>query len=69
VVIAGTWLADLVTRHGIGKVAEESVEGIIAAITEAAADHATLRANIASFREDYLAGNSWADLVRFIIAD
>lgn len=69
VVIAGTWLADLVTRHGIGKVAEENVEGIIAAIAAAAADHATLRANIASFREDYLASNSWADLVRFIVAD
>ncbi|WP_404710971.1 glycosyltransferase [Sphingomonas sp. MMS24-J13] len=66
VVIAGTWLADLVTRHGVGRVAEESVEGIIAAIHAAAADHAALRANIGAFREGYLAGNSWADLVRFI---
>lgn len=69
VVIAGTWLADLVTRHGIGRVADESAAGIIAAIHAAAADHAALRANIAAFREDYLAGNSWADLVRFIVAD
>jgi glycosyltransferase involved in cell wall biosynthesis len=69
VVIAGTWLADLVTLHGIGKIAEESVDGIIAATHAAVADHAALRANIAAFREDYLAGNSWADLVRFIVGD